>query len=114
VRAVGIDLGSFQPTGVEDDLAGSSGEDDARDGGGTWAHGDREAVLAEPGGEAIGVAVEPQLRDLDRACPMGCRGAAWERGRVSPFDEEGERGLGGGPLDPGQPPSHELAAPTGP
>ena len=84
------------------------------DGRRTWAHGDGEAVSAEPGGEAIGVTVEPQLCDLYGAGPMGCRGAAWKLGPVSPLDEERERGLGGGLLDAGQPPPHKLAAPTGP
>ena len=47
----------------------------------TWAHGDGEAVCAEPGGEAIGVAVEPQRCDLYAAGPMRRRGAAWKLGR---------------------------------
>jgi len=68
----------LHPIGVEDDFAGSSDEDDAGDGRCTWAHGDGEAVSAEPGGEASGVAVEPQHCDLDGAGPMAYRGAAWK------------------------------------
>ena len=47
--------GRLHPIVVEDDFAGSSGEDDAGDGRRTWAHGDGDAVSAEPSGEAIGV-----------------------------------------------------------
>jgi hypothetical protein len=72
--------GRLHPIGVEDELAGSSGEDDAGDGRRTWAHGDGEAVNAEPGGEAIGVTVEPQRCDLYDADPMGCGGAPWKLG----------------------------------
>jgi hypothetical protein len=83
VRADGQSAsGRLHPIVVEDDFAGGSGEDDAGDGRRTWVHGDWEAVSAEPGGEAIGVAVEPQRCDLDGARSMGYRGATWKWGSV--------------------------------
>ena len=70
-------------------------------------------MSAEPGGQAVGVAIDLQVGDLNGAGPMGCRGAAWKWGRVSPLDKEGERGLGGGLLNAGQAPTHDRAALTG-
>ncbi len=64
---------------VEDDLACRSLYDDARDRGRTGSNGDRQTVRAEPGGEAIHVAVELQPGYLDGTGPMGYRGATGKR-----------------------------------
>ena len=106
-------VGRLGQIGVEDDLACSCREEDARERRCTRAHDDRESMVAEPGGESTGVAVEQQPCDLDVAGMVGCAGPAGKRGVLPPLDEEGERGLSGGPLDPGASPSQQLVGGSG-
>ena len=87
------------PSGLaEDDLAYVSRQHDGRDGGRARADADRQTMVAEPGCEATGVALEPQARELNGTGVSHPRPAR-ERRRSPPLDEERQRGLGGGLLD---------------
>jgi hypothetical protein len=67
-------------------------------------------MAAEPGGDAPGVAGEPQLRDRDADGAVGRRRLTRQPRSALPLDEEGKRGLGGGLLDPGQSPAQGVTA----
>src|SRR5215207_6588372 len=65
------------------------------------------------GGHAVAVAGELEAREPERARRMSGGGSPGDRRSLSPPDEEGERGLGRGLVDSGQPPAQRAAIAAG-